>query len=204
MKALTERQQQILQFIRDYTQENSCPPTVRETAEHFSVSLKAVQDHFTALRKKGCLSRIEKRSRSLKVLVNDDLDDSAQDKTQSVPLLGTVAAGTPILCEENYEGYIKLQEPIVKAGYDYFALHVKGDSMIEAGILDGDLAVIQQKSTAINGEIVVAVIDDSVTLKRFFREPSRIRLQPENSSYRPIYCQDVRILGTLANIIRTY
>jgi repressor LexA len=202
MKELTERQQQVLNFIRSYTEENSCPPTVRETALYFSVSLKAIQDHFSALRKKGYLSHSEKRSRSIKVLINDD--EQQKDKITEIPLLGIVAAGKPLLCEENFEGSISLPQSMIHGGGDYFALKVRGDSMIQAGILDGDIAVIRQQNVACNGDIVVALIDDSVTLKRFFKESSRIRLQPENASYNPIYSQDVHVLGILSNIIRNY
>ena len=201
MKELTERQQQILQFISDYTEENSFPPTVRETAEHFSVSLKAIQDHFTALTKKGYLLKDEKRSRSLKVLGNVT---KKANKGYKIPVLGSVAAGKPIFCEEDYENTIYLSEPFVRPGNSYFALHVKGSSMINAGINDGDLAIIKQQSTANDGDIVVAIIDDSVTLKRYFRESSRIRLQAENPEFKPIYSQDVKVLGKLSHIIREY
>ena len=201
MKELTERQQQILQFISDYTEENSFPPTVRETAEHFSVSLKAIQDHFTALTKKGYLLKDEKRSRSLKVLGNVT---KKANKGYKIPVLGSVAAGKPIFCEEDYENTIYLSEPFVRPGNSYFALHVRGSSMINAGIIDGDLAIIKQQATAEDGDIVVAIIDDSVTLKRFFREPTRVRLQAENPDFNPIYCQDVKVLGKLSHIIREY
>ena len=201
MKELTERQQQILQFISDYTEENSFPPTVRETAEHFSVSLKAIQDHFTALTKKGYLLKDEKRSRSLKVLGNVT---KKANKGYKIPVLGSVAAGKPIFCEEDYENTIYLSEPFVRPGNSYFALHVRGSSMINAGIFDGDLAIIKQQTTAEDGDIVVAIIDDSVTLKRFFREPTRVRLQAENPDFNPIYCQDVKVLGKLSHIIREY
>ena len=201
MKELTERQQQILQFISDYTEENSFPPTVRETAEHFSVSLKAIQDHFTALTKKGYLLKDEKRSRSLKVLGNVT---KKANKGYKIPVLGSVAAGKPIFCEEDYENTIYLSEPFVRPGNSYFALHVRGSSMINAGIVDGDLAIIKQQTTAEDGDIVVAIIDDSVTLKRFFKEATRIRLQAENPDFNPIYCQDVKVLGKLSHIIREY
>ena len=201
MKELTEREQQILQFISDYTEENSFPPTVRETAEHFSVSLKAIQDHFTALTKKGYLLKDEKRSRSLKVLGNVT---KKANRGYKIPVLGSVAAGKPIFCEEDYENTIYLSEPFVRPGNSYFALHVRGSSMINAGINDGDLAIIKQQTTAEDGDIVVAIIDDSVTLKRFFREPTRVRLQAENPEFNPIYCQDVKVLGKLSHIIREY
>lgn len=201
MKELTSRQREILQFISDYIENNSFPPTVRETAAHFSVSIKAIQDHFTALSKKGYLFKDEKRSRSLKILGN------VNKKTREgykIPVLGSVAAGKPIFCEENYEDTIYLSEPFIKPGNSYFALHVRGTSMINAGINDGDLAIIKQQSTANDGDIIVAIIDDSVTLKRFYKESTRIRLQAENPEFNPIYSQDVKVLGKLSHIIREY
>ncbi len=204
MKELTDRQDEVLKFIRSYTEANSCPPTVRETAEFFSISLKAVQDHFSALRKKGYLSRVEKRSRSLKVLINETQIEKTETYSVDVPILGSVAAGKPIFCEENFKGSVTLFAPMVHEGSSYFALTVQGTSMINAGILDGDLAVIRQQNTARNGQIVVALLDDSVTLKRFFKESSRVLLQPENPDYNPIYCQVVKILGTLVSLIRSY
>ena len=201
MKELTSRQREILQFISDFIENNSFPPTVRETAAHFSVSIKAIQDHFTALSKKGYLFKDEKRSRSLKVLGNVNKKTKEGYK---IPVLGSVAAGKPIFCEENYEDTIYLSEPFIKPGNSYFALHVRGTSMINAGINDGDLAIIKQQSTANDGDIIVAIIDDSVTLKRFYKESTRIRLQAENPEFNPIYSQDVKVLGKLSHIIREY
>ena len=203
MKELTARQQQVLQFIQDFTDENVCPPSVREIAEHFSISIKAVQDHIAALRKKEYLSQSEKRSRSLRVLKKTQ-PDVAKNTFVEIPLMGTIAAGKPLFCDENYESTVKLSDEFVKDGQKYFALHVRGTSMKDAGILDGDLAIIRQCNSANDGEIVVALIEDSVTLKRFFKEATRIRLQPENPDFKPIYSQDVQILGVLANLIRSY
>ncbi|MBS7310662.1 MAG: transcriptional repressor LexA [Treponema sp.] len=203
MKQITERQKEILNFISDYQAENSYPPTVREIGDHFGVSIRAVQDHITALQKKGFITQTQKKSRSIKVLVDERQKDQGMFM-EKVPLIGTIAAGKPLLCEENYEGYVTLTEPFIRPGKNYFALHVRGQSMINAGILEGDLAIIEQTSTATDGQIVVAVIDDAITLKRYFKEPSRIRLQPENPAFHPIYCQDVRIVGILTNLVRTY
>ncbi|MCR5724249.1 MAG: transcriptional repressor LexA [Treponema sp.] len=201
MKGITARQQEVLDFISSYTKDNEYPPTVREIGEHFSISLRAVQDHIAALQKKGFLSQSQKRSRSIRVL---DGQGSHAPFMAKVPMLGTVAAGKPLLCEENLDGYVNLTEPFVRPGKSYFALRVRGTSMINAGILEGDLAIIEQSSTAVDGQIVVAVLDDAITLKRFYRESERVRLQPENPAFQAIYCQDVRIVGTLANIVRTY
>ncbi len=203
MKEITERQKQILNFISDYQRTNSYPPTVREIGENFGISIRAVQDHITALQKKGYITQTQKKSRSIKVLIDADAQESRMfiDK---IPLLGTIAAGKPILSEENYEGYVTLTEPFIRPGKNYFALHVRGESMLNAGILEGDLAIIEQTSNVTDGQIVVAVIDDAITLKRYFKEPTRIRLQPENPAFHPIYCQNVRIVGVLTNLVRTY
>ena len=201
MKGITDRQKEVLTFISSYTEESGYPPTVREISEHFGISIRAVQDHILALQKKGFLSQAQKRARSIKVL--SDSDTSAPFVGR-VPLLGTVAAGKPLLCEENLDGYLNLTEPFVRPGKNYFALRVRGQSMINAGILEGDLAVVEQASTAVDGQIIVAVIDDAITLKRYYKEAGRIRLQPENPSFQPIYCEDLRIVGILSNIVRTY
>lgn len=203
MKEITSRQKEILNFISDYQEENSYPPTVREIGDHFGVSIRAVQDHITALQKKGFITQTQKKSRSIKVLIDERKKDTNMF-VDKVPVIGTIAAGKPLLCEENYEGYVTLTEPFIRPGKNYFALHVRGESMKNAGILEGDLAIIEQADAAIDGQIVVAVIDDAITLKRYFKEASRVRLQPENEAFHPIYCQEVRIVGVLSNLVRTY
>jgi repressor LexA len=203
VKEITERQKEVLTFISQFTEDNVCPPTVREIGEHFGISLRAVQDHITALQKKGYISQTQKRSRSIRVLV--DVREKAPELfVGKVPLLGNVAAGRPLLSEENLDGYVNLTEPFVRPGKSYFALRVRGQSMINAGILDGDLAVIEQSSTALDGQIIVAVIDDAITLKRYYKEAGRVRLQPENPDFPAIYSTDVRVVGILSNIVRTY
>ena len=203
MRQITDRQKEVLSFISEFTEENVYPPTVREISDHFNISLRAVQDHIAALQKKGYLVTEQKRSRSIRVLVDERKKDDRLFISK-VPLLGTVAAGKPLLCEENLDGYVNLTEPFIRPGKSYFALRVRGTSMINAGILEGDLAVIEQANTALDGQIVVAVLDDAITLKRYYKESSRVRLQPENPGMQPIYCQDVRIVGILSNIVRTY
>lgn len=204
MKELTVCQQEALRYIRDYTYDNTRPPTIREVAEHFGVTVKAAQDRIAALRKKKYLAPSDNRSRSLRVIVDIDEKERTKPDMISVPLLGGVAAGKPLLCSDNIEGRLFIPESFLRKNKEYFALTVKGSSMINAGILDGDTALIQQCETAENGDIIVAVIEDSATLKRYYREPTRIRLQPENDDFKPIYCQNVRIVGKLATIIRIY
>lgn len=201
MKNLTDRQRETLDFIARYTEENGYPPATRDISSHFGISVRAIQDHLAALQKKGYLSKSDGCSRSFRVL--HDQREKAPFSGK-IPLLGTIAAGKPLLSEENFDGYVTLSEPFIKKGKSYFALHVRGTSMINAGILDGDLAVIEEASTAENGQIVVAVLDDAITLKRFFKESTRVRLQAENPAFQPIYIQNVRIAGVLAGILRTY
>jgi repressor LexA len=204
MKELTKRQKEILSFIADYKHKNSYPPTFREIAEHFKISVKGAHDHVTALKRKGYIIMADKRSRTMGLLHTGDEEKSDFEK---IPIYGTIAAGTPILAEENFDGNILLHKTMLKTAKknkEYFALRVKGDSMTGAGIFDGDTAIIEKQNTVNNGEIAAAVVDDAYTLKRFYKESARIRLQAENPAYKPIYSRDVKILGRLYKIIRDY
>lgn len=203
MKTLTERQKEVLEFIARFSEENGYPPTVREIGENFGISLRAVQDHIAACQKKGYLSQCQKRSRSFRVIKGDNFSESKAFVTK-VPKLGTIAAGKPLLSEENLDGYVTIAEPFVKPGKTYFALNVRGASMVNAGILEGDLAIIEQTEMAAEGQIVVAVVDNAITLKRFYKEQDRIRLQPENPDFQPIYTSDVKIAGIMVGLVRTY
>jgi repressor LexA len=201
MKELTQRQREVLNFITVYIKQHSYPPTIREIAESFSVSVKGAYDHVSALKKKG-LIRGDKRSRTMELVkTGEEADD---EDCVKIPLLGTVAAGHPILAEENWDGLITIHGSMLKKNRDYFALKVRGDSMVGAGIMDGDTAVIEKRDAVENGEIVIAVVNEAVTMKRYFRESTRIRLQAENAAYKPIYSRDVRILGRLAHVFRSY
>jgi repressor LexA len=202
MKDLTERQKEVLSFIAGYIRAHSYPPTIREIADNFSISVKGAHDHVTALKRKGSLKQTDKRSRTMELVKRGD--EEGPESLVQIPLLGTVAAGLPILSEENWDGTITLHRSMLKKSKKYFALKIRGDSMSGAGIMDGDTAVIEKQTTVRNGEIAVALVDEAVTLKRFYKESTRIRLQPENSAYKPIYCQNVRVLGRLARIIRFY
>lgn len=204
MKNLTNRQKEVLEFIARFTDENGYPPTVREIGDHFDISLRAVQDHIAACQKKGYLSQCQKRSRSIRVLKNEEGVSESKAFTSRIPLLGTVAAGKPLLSEENVDGYVTIAEPFVRPGKTYFALRVRGSSMINAGILEGDLAIIEKADVASEGQIVVAVVDNAITLKRFYREENRIRLQPENPDFQPIYTNDAHLAGIMVGLVRTY
>ena len=202
MKELTERQKAVLSFIADYINIHSYPPTIREIAEHFSMSIKGAHDHVLALRRKGSIQQNGSLPRTMKLASGKE--EEGMSSLTEIPLLGTVAAGRPILSEENRDGSITLHRSMLKKNKKYFAVTVRGDSMTGAGIMDGDTAIIEKQSVVRNGEIAVAVVDEAVTLKRVYRETSRVRLQAENPAYKPIYCQDVRILGRLSRIIRAY
>jgi repressor LexA len=202
MKELTERQREVLIFITEYIDIHNYPPTIREIAEYFAVSVKGAYDHVTALRKKGRI-RSDKRSRTME-LVNPAKKRDA-DALVEVPLLGTVAAGAPILAEENWDGVIPVHRSMLKKDGDYFAVTVRGASMEGAGIMDGDTAVIRKQEVVHNGEIAVVIIgDEAMTLKRFYQEKNRVRLQPENADFQPIFSRDVRVLGKVVHVFRSY
>ena len=203
MREITQVQKNVLNYIADFIDQSGYPPTVREISEHFGKSIRAVQDNMVALQKKGFISLASKKSRSIRILV-DERQKEPKLFVDKVPLLGTIAAGKPLLSEENLDGYVTLTEPFIRPGKSYFALRVRGQSMIGAGILEGDLAIVEQRADVVDGQIVVAVLDDAITLKRYYKEQNRIRLQPENPAFNPIYCTDVRVVGILANLVRTY
>ena len=198
MKTITRRQTEILDFIKDYLVANKYPPTVREIGINFTISPKAAHDHLKALGKKGFITYCSNRSRTIEL--TQGIEDT---ETVRIPILGNVAAGTPLNAEEIYDGSVFVPATCLKKG-KHFALHVRGESMMGAGIMDGDLAVCLQQPLAENGQIIVAMTEDGVTLKRFFKEKNRVCLQAENPRYPSIYTSDVKILGRLVSIIRQY
>ena len=200
MKKLTERQKEVLDFIKSYVNTNEFPPTIREVAAKFDISVKGGYDHMKALERKAYISCDLYRSRAIRIL---DDHDEVETGVKKIPLLGSVAAGLPLFADENFEGNIEVPAALVAKG-NYFAVAIKGNSMKDAGILDGDTAIIRHQETAENGEIVVAMVEDAVTLKRIYLEKNRIKLKAENTEFRPIYTQNARILGKLACVIRQY
>ena len=201
MKRLTARQKEILDFIARSIEDNGYPPTVREVADRFKISVKGSYDHIKALEKKGQIECGPGRSRAIRILG----PDGARAEVKQVPLLGTVAAGRPLFAEENFEGAVAVPSSMLGAAKGrFFALRVRGDSMSGAGILSGDVAIIRHQATADSGEIVVAMVGEAVTLKRLFVEKNRVQLRAENELFPPIYTQDARILGRLACIVRQY
>jgi len=203
MRPLTDRQKEVLSFISDHTEKHSYPPSIREIADHFGISTKGAHDHVSTLREKNCLEQSGRCARTLKLTVPVEETEKAETMV-SVPIVATVAAGVPILSEENYDGFVNLDVSTLKRNATYFAVKVRGDSMCDAGIMDGDIAVIEKTETVNNGEIVVAVVDDACTLKRFRMKKSRVGLYAENPDYDPIFSNDVRIVGKLSKIIREY
>ncbi len=192
-----DNQQKILEFIKSEVQSKGYPPSVREIGDAVGLkSTSTVHGHLTRLEKKGLLHRDSMKPRAMEVL-GDDLFPRAV----SVPLVGRVTAGLPILAEENIEENIALPESMVGEG-KFFILHVKGESMIDAGIMDGDFVVVRQQPDAHNGDIVVAMVEDEATVKRFFKENGMFRLQPENTAMKPIIVANVTILGKVVSLFR--
>jgi repressor LexA len=202
---LTKRQAEILSFIRTHIQHAGFPPTISEIQEQFSFkSPNAVQDHLKALVRKGQIRRNPNQWRGLELIVSSkSRDESAHYSTVSVPLIGRVAAGLPVLAEENFEGTISVDRSLVGRSARLFALHVRGDSMIKAGIYDGDIAIAQQQPVADHGDIVIALLGDEATVKRFYRRKNLILLQPENDMMQPIRINEESDFKILGKVIAT-
>lgn len=201
MKGLTIRQREVLEFINRFIEQHKYPPSVRELAGHFAISLRGAYDHLKALRKKGFVRWSEGRSRAMEVL--DDGTPERPHELVRVPLLGSVAAGIPVLAEDHSEGTVAVSSELLGSG-EHFALRVRGDSMRNAGILDGDVAIVRRQQHADNGDIVVVMIGEEATLKRFFLEANRVRLQAENPAYPVMFTRNLKILGRLRAVQRAY
>ncbi|MCD6361552.1 MAG: transcriptional repressor LexA [Armatimonadetes bacterium] len=198
---LTPRRRQILDFIATTTRKRGYPPTVREIGAHVGLSSSSsVHFHLRWLQENGYLERDGSLTRALRVA--ESSDESPQAASSFVPLVGRVAAGEPIFASENIEQLVPAPTALFGEG-DLFMLQVQGDSMIEAGILDGDLVVVNQQPTAENGEIVVALIGDEATVKYLHRRDGRIELRPANSAMEPIVADDVQIIGRVRGVIRS-
>lgn len=199
---LTDRQQQIWNYLVTYVDRHGYPPTVREIGEEVGLaSPSTVHAHLANLERAGLLKRDPTKPRALELIGREREEPAPAEMpgAVSLPLLGQIAAGAPLLAEQNVEDYLTM--PSSTKGD--FMLRVRGDSMIEAGILDGDLVIVRTAQDARNGEIVVALVgDDEATVKTFYREAGRIRLQPENSALEPIYPDDVRIQGCVVGVFR--
>lgn len=203
---LTDKQKRILDFIKSTTKERGYPPSIREIGDAVGLSsTSTVHGYLKRLEEKGVIRRDPTKPRALEIIEQADgystLEDTASKEMINVPVVGRVAAGQPILAQENVEDYFPLPLEFVQHG-QAFMLKVKGDSMCEAGILNNDYIVVRKQDVAQNGDIVVALIDDEATVKRFYKEKDCIRLQPENKYMEPIIVKDVKILGKVIAVLR--
>ncbi len=197
---ITSKQQEILEYIKETILKKGYPPAVREICEAVNLkSTSSVHSHLETLEKNGYIRRDPTKPRTIEII--DDCFNLARREVVNVPLLGTVAAGMPLLAQENIENYFPIPAEMLP-DKEVFMLRVKGDSMIEAGIFNGDLIFVEKAVTAENGEIVVALLDDSATVKRFYKEDGYYRLQPENSSMEAILTDEVQILGKVIGLFR--
>jgi repressor LexA len=195
---LTKRQREIFEFIKGYLDKTGYPPTVREIGKAMGLhSPSTVHAHLAKLEKSGALRRDPSKPRAIELLV----DRAKRVVRPGIPLVGQVAAGQPILAEENIEEMLEIPAAIGAEAGDY-ALNVRGDSMRDAGILEGDVVIVRPSSDADNGEIVVALIGDEATVKRFFRESDAIRLEAENPDYEPIVTREAELLGRVIGVFR--
>lgn len=193
-----ESQEKIFTYIKQVVKDKGYPPSVREICEATGLhSTSTVHAHLKRLEKRGLISRDSMKPRAI------SLSSDMPDDVTSLPVLGRVTAGTPILASENIEEYMSFPNALLGDG-EHYILGVRGESMINAGIMDGDYVVIRKQQEANNGDIVVAMIDDEATVKRFYRENGHVRLQPENTTMEPIICKQVTILGKVVSLYRIF
>lgn len=204
MTKLSKRQQSILNFIRDEVRQKGYPPSVREIAEAVGLaSGSTVHGHLSRLESKGFIRRDPTKPRAIEVLDRTEESNIPKDEARYAPLIGKVTAGIPITAVENIEEFIPVPSSTAGPEEHLFVLTIEGESMIEAGILDHDMVIVKQQSTAQNGEIVVAMTEENeATVKRFFKEKNRIRLQPENATMEPLFYDNVSILGKVIGLYR--
>lgn len=205
---LTKRQQEIFDFIKRYSADYGYPPTVRDIGKAVGLaSSSTVHAHLTNLEKLGLMRRDPTKPRAIEML--DRVSESVVENVRSfvspgLPVVGNVAAGQPLLAEENIEEYMQVPEVAGGGGgTGEYVLRVRGESMIDAGILEGDYVVVRPQETATDGEIIVALVGEEATVKRFFRESDHVRLQPENKTMEPIRSTDVRIMGRVVGLFRS-
>jgi repressor LexA len=209
MREMTARQREVLGFIRSFTERHGAPPTVREIGEHFGFTARAAFDHLRALERKGMLQRRATDKRVSRTLVLAQRPGSRRSSAREVPVLGRIAAGAPIHAAQNLEGTIPVSADwLERKGEDVFALRVRGESMIEAHIVDGDLVLVRPQASAQPGDIVAALVDDEATVKRFARDGERVVLKPEHPTMKPIVVEpgraDFRILGKVLGVMRGF
>ena len=201
-KRITAKQEEILNYIKNEILERGFPPAVREICQAVNLkSTSSVHSHLESLEKNGYIRRDPTKPRAIEIL--DESFQMMRREMVNVPIVGTVAAGQPILAQQNIESYFPVPSEYMP-NEQSFILRVKGESMINAGILDGDCVLVRQQSTAQNGEMVVALVDDSATVKTFYKENGHIRLQPENDTMDPIIVEDCQILGKVFGVFRFF
>ena len=201
-RKITAKQEEILNYIKNEILERGFPPAVREICQAVGLkSTTSVHSHLESLEKNGYIRRDPTKPRAIEIL--DDSFQMVRREMVNVPVVGTVAAGQPILAEQNIDSYYPIPAEFMP-NEQTFILKVKGDSMVNAGILNGDSVVVKQQSTAHNGEIVVALVEDSATVKTFYKEDGHIRLQPENDTMDPIIVDDCQILGKVFGVFRFF
>jgi repressor LexA len=204
---ISPRQENILKFISKSIKETGYPPSVREIAIAVNLSSSAtVHSHLKKLEEKGYLKRDSSKPRAISLLTGyeSETESTSFNNMVYVPVVGNISAGKPILAEENIDDYFPLTPDFVKGKKEVFILHVRGDSMVNAGILDRDYIIVRKQENAINGEIIVALLDDEATVKRFFKAEDKIKLMPENDYMEPIIAKDVKIIGKVIGVIRKY
>lgn len=198
---ISSKQQEILDYMKNQILNKGYPPSVREICEAVSLkSTSSVHAHLESLEKNGYIRRDPTKPRAIEIV--DDSFNNFRTEIVNIPVVGRVAAGEPILAVENIETYFPFPAEHIPSGGEVFMLQVHGESMINIGILDGDYLLVQKESTATNGEVVVALVDDSATVKTFYKEADHIRLQPENDTMEPIIVRDVTILGKVMGLYR--
>ena len=201
-RKITAKQQEILDYIKEEILKKGYPPAVREICEAVHLkSTSSVHSHLETLEKNGYIRRDPTKPRAIEIM--DDSFNLSRREVVNVPMVGTVAAGQPILAQEHIEGYFPIPAEYMP-NTDCFMLKVKGESMINAGIFDGDYIMVRQQNVASNGEMIVALVDDSATVKTFYKENGHYRLQPENDSMDPIIVDDVQILGKVCGVFRIF
>ncbi len=200
MEPLTEKQKRVLQFIEEEVERCNYPPSVREIGKALGINSTAtVHAYLDILENKGYIDRMAAKPRAIRIIKSTT--GSELMKCSFAPLVGKITAGSPILAEENREGYFPVPENLY-VGENCFVLKVSGNSMTGAGIIDSDYVIVRQQNVVENGDIAVALIDDEATIKRFFREGDKVRLQPDNDAYEPIIVREVQILGKIVGLFR--
>ena len=203
MEKLTRMQKVVYNYLKSQIKENGFPPSVREICDAIGLSsTSSVHAHLETLAAKGWIKRSKAKNRSIEIL--EEGFYSPLREVVNVPILGTVAAGSPIYADENVEDTFPIPVEYLQTSSDHFMLRIRGDSMADCGIFNNDLVIVRQQNTATNGDIVVALIDDSATVKTYYKERGRFRLQPENSEYSPIIVDEVTILGIVTGLFRKY